>query len=173
MELSEKYRLLFDALSKRSLVDMTKSASSPAAEAGSVWRSRSFSAKKAQRSSSLGIQMNATSKSKRTCKTKAMRANTCTVTSGLRTIAARPSIPYGTNAAGSTSISQTRDYAQKVPIVTGFMLAGVAFGPAIIGILSPSATSTGDFNTALIVYIILTITAAVLIFPGTKLAKNK
>lgn len=67
----------------------------------------------------------------------------------------------------------TRDYAQKVPIVTGFMLAGVAFGPAIIGVLSPNATATGDFNTAFIVFIVLTVLAAVLMFPGTKLAKGK
>ena len=67
----------------------------------------------------------------------------------------------------------TRDYAQKVPIVTGFMLAGVAIGPALIGALSPNATTTGDFNLGFIVYIVLTVLAAVLLFPGTKLAKGE
>lgn len=67
----------------------------------------------------------------------------------------------------------TRDYAQKVPIVTGFMLAGVAIGPALIGALAPNATTTGDFNTAFLVYIVLTVIVAVLMFPGTKLAKGE
>lgn len=67
----------------------------------------------------------------------------------------------------------TRDYAQKVPIVTGFMLAGVAIGPALIGALSPNATTTGDFNLAFTVYIVITVIIAVLMFPGTRLAKNE
>lgn len=67
----------------------------------------------------------------------------------------------------------TRDYAQKVPIVTGFMLAGVAIGPALIGALSPNATTTGDFNLAFSVYIVITVIVAILMFPGTKLAKGE
>jgi MFS family permease len=63
----------------------------------------------------------------------------------------------------------TRDFAQKMPIVLGAMLAGVALGNPILQLFYDLG---GSYTMGFIVYIVLAVVAAIFMFPGTKTAKG-
>ena len=64
----------------------------------------------------------------------------------------------------------TKDYAKKMSPVIGLMLLGVAFGPTIMQVFYDA---TGSYNTVFIIYIVVLVIVAVVMFPATKLARNK
>ncbi|NTU90028.1 MAG: MFS transporter [Actinobacteria bacterium] len=64
----------------------------------------------------------------------------------------------------------SKEYGKKMPIVLGFMLAGVALGNPLLQMFFDIG---GSYTPGFIAYIVLAAIVAIIMFPGTKLAQPK